>query len=523
MGDQFKVPPGSTVEVKIGRKKQRAPAPPAASGDARSTLPVDEDRLRNVRRGALGLRFYDLGSRLQSAGEASGDEAVVAPYSVPETEQGDFNEYLPLDLSTDDYTLTPSTNPGNLSFEEVRLTLSRQRELEARMLAGEPFGSSPARGSGRSLPHAMQWAWAAQVTAAGGALSPDDGPTFNFAGGRGDAADTDKFTWEPRAEKPGDELERWNPRNDRQLDYDSGGLRGRESFAYLSARARFRKLGGARFTRFSYSPDSRFFVPAFGAFRVTAEPDPAAEEVSFRFDSEIGIYLAPSIRAYYLEYLLLVDYYAETAFTDVFGSSWSEGDWWGSRYVRVAARVVDRLPVYPLCNSFSSVAGNGRYATRGLNFSVRKLLERHDPFAAQEEIEEAAILAARPDEHLTGVVHTPEVRTRGVWFAHHTRVDDGDYLLAYVAAKGSKRFYVWQPYVEQSPTAIAQWSGEMSLKDKGICPTYVQTGADWEPEPREPNNFGTGRYGPLSFGGNTVLGDPSLIPTGTLQFQEDFD
>ncbi len=257
--DSTKLPPGGSVEILLKRRRRqpvkRAATPPDEK--QRGILHVDDEPPRYLRRPGRTVTFHDLGTRLRSVApntlftdlryRAANDR------DVPDPQDDYINEYVEQEMDMSGIArrilLSYDTTAVDvvrhetyeISFSDV---LESQFRRQERIMLGsrvqdatdpvDPFGYSPANGSGRNLPHAMElyhrtlfpnWIGVAapnEVVRAPSPVGPDgqslwlqnillNPPEFEFRPNTLIQAGTDE--WKARAAGEDDDDERWNPLN----------------------------------------------------------------------------------------------------------------------------------------------------------------------------------------------------------------------------------------------------------------------------------------------------------------------
>lgn len=131
----FKVPPGSKLEIELRRKRKRGRPAPTPAADERGLVEASGESARYVFRDSPGFTLLDLGARL----------VTPAPYSYREL---DF--YRPVDYS---YASVETTDATHF----VQITRSLPADLwdayEAALTGGDPFGYTTV--GGRKTPNAL--------------------------------------------------------------------------------------------------------------------------------------------------------------------------------------------------------------------------------------------------------------------------------------------------------------------------------------------------------------------------------
>jgi hypothetical protein len=163
--EQKKVWTGSKLNVTLRRKGKGTPsASPRPTQAKRGIIPVDDETTRYLRRANPLVTFYDLGTRLRSV-ESESDASFLldANPPAPARHDGYKNEYVELRMEAPALLHTQDDGSLSLSFSE-QIDAADWSRLLALVLASradpehetfDPFGTSPANGSGRALANVM--------------------------------------------------------------------------------------------------------------------------------------------------------------------------------------------------------------------------------------------------------------------------------------------------------------------------------------------------------------------------------
>lgn len=434
MSDEYQVPRGRTLRIGLGRKR-KAPAPLATPAEPSGIIPLEEDEPLYVRRGGPELSFFDLGTRLvtrplaalDDAGAFRPDGARDSPATSDDASVGN----LYLEQSYICPLRSDSTTQNAQLTSSAYHTADDQHALDRHLLGDgdplDPFGETPAQGSGRAVPNCMP------LPEDAGALLTDiifSGKRYALArsGTRplvsevftAGAAPAETPEWTARKPAAGDARERW-------------GFWSRETGAAQAA-ATLRPKGAAS----HLAVDSLWNYESFDTsdttnFKITAENHFDAEAVPFRLGAgKVRVYLKPQTLFYVCAYRR---YFTATA--------------GGQPPIQMTAGLCTRLPVYATLPDLREFAALGyvadalvrrtAHATRNYERTVMIATARTDALVADMERVEGLLLARNPGKVFD------EARARDYAFATfspaHT-VHAG--TLLGVVISGSRRFYVWQ-------------------------------------------------------------------------------
>jgi hypothetical protein len=296
MSDEKKLPPGSTLNVTLRRKQKRQPpARPVAadhiatdgegSQGGRGIVPLDDDgpQLYVRRGGKSALSFFDLGTRLRSvpAGFSPLEFRPSDATDTPTPHEGHFNEYVEIETHfAGIYTEAGATRALTLTSDEHA---AYTHALLGSLAPGDPapvdplnpFGSSPANVTARSLPHCENLAYDSltlfqMIVRVGTKPALDFSATFKF-----------------REETDPDASEQWNPLNLEGFPTPHEGL-----LEAKDARGTLKVETGA-FREFDTGDSVNFKVTSAASF--------ADEEAEFTLSTKpVSVYLVPALSAYQL-------------------------------------------------------------------------------------------------------------------------------------------------------------------------------------------------------------------------------
>ncbi|HEV2861107.1 MAG TPA: hypothetical protein VGX48_08885 [Pyrinomonadaceae bacterium] len=293
MGDKFKVPPGSTLDVTLGRKRRKArpQAPPAR--DERGIIPVESNPTRYVFRGKPSIIFLDLGTRLRSVAAASWTGGRYRPASettAPARDDTKFDEYVELEYER--------AAPAQLATP----TLAEFQALDARLIGSrapgssdtlDPLSTTAANVTARALyncmplPHDGRWLYA--TVGVGGEL-------FKLSADEGERPDE----WKAREAAAADADERWNELNlAAGVAHGSGVLKAKGPVGRLRVVAGdYSEHGLARavgaYEEFDTADEANFKVTSESSFSADAVP------LSLAGSADVRVYLKPRMLRYEL-------------------------------------------------------------------------------------------------------------------------------------------------------------------------------------------------------------------------------
>jgi hypothetical protein len=162
--EKKKVSSGTTKTITLRRKGKSAPTQIATAQPKRGIVPVDDESARYLRRGKPLVTFYDLGTRLRSV-ETESDSLFLldANESAPAPHDGYINEYVELRLESP--ALLSTNDDGSLALTRSEKIAAGEWSRFLALLLGsradpshvtfDPFGTTKANGSGRTLPNVM--------------------------------------------------------------------------------------------------------------------------------------------------------------------------------------------------------------------------------------------------------------------------------------------------------------------------------------------------------------------------------
>jgi len=302
------VKPGEEVIARVKTRRRRRPAAPGAEDrDRADGAFLDDEGARYIRRDELKINFYDLGTRLRSVPPTDPFTwRRIRPNSetslpARDDAQGYFNEYVEMELERAAVAVWPSEI---LPINAPPPTLADIMALDRILLGSrapeatdplDPFGFSPANGSGRRLSHSMPLPYFRPAGAA------------RYAGMVVINGSEERYLHESesayrRLGKSGAQ-ERWSPRNLEENPHytynvalNQGALWPREK----------------RITRLALRPQDTGILPRYiqfdtgdtANFKVTAEPSVTASAVLLKekplSGGQVRVYLKPRIVRYTL-------------------------------------------------------------------------------------------------------------------------------------------------------------------------------------------------------------------------------
>lgn len=297
MGDEKKIiaKVGETVKTTLRRNKvpKRRTVHTKKAQDVVAGITDDEPRYIR-RKKAVGIRFFDLGVRLRSVPMYSGplgyipDDSVVAPVR----NDAYYNEYIEILLDKAAAAFFVEATYPNKAYP----TSGQIKAYDAVLLGTNPLSSYPANVTGRSLPFCMPLPYDIrgydpdylfyQPLNSIALVAPPNHHYLWTVGGQDPE-------WKLRETTPADATELWNPSN------LVAGLTLRDGHFDLAVKPNTVGIRSSNdFERYYV----HFDVSDTANFKVTAEPDFAADEASVSIGKSTEIYLKPKVWGFHWFY-----------------------------------------------------------------------------------------------------------------------------------------------------------------------------------------------------------------------------
>lgn len=463
---------GDRIRVEIPQESPDEP-PPRNEGRRRGVWPSKEEEAPLLQRARLEITFYDLGTRLQSVPvDGLDDPTAFRPrgaQDVPTHSAGYGNRYVEQEYIGP--LRSNSAAPNGQLFQSTYHTAADQHALDRQLLGVDdpldPFGASPANGSGRLVDHCMPIPWdAAQKLYIDALIVRKSADRYALA--IPPARPYLPNIFESSADVSA--TPEWKAHNidSNHLLAERWGFWTAASGAIVPGKLVLKSAKHLKIE--SLYMYEEFDTSDTAQFKITTEPNFEGDEARFWLGTgRVKLYLKPQTQFFVCHY---VRHFPETA--------------GGRPPISMTAGIVTRLPIYPVLpellefRHIGSVGGNGAqrtaHATRNYNAAIMTTTRRTDSLIAEIE---------RIDQILQtfeGRAFDDSGRTQAyASFSPAHRIHEG--TLLGVIVKGQTKYYVWQR-VDRFRQGLFDLADETGYYLTGGVEGYMsQPSARWETKP----------------------------------------